>query len=76
VGLDDPVDGERVAVGTGDRQAEQVAQGSYVAAGGVGFVEDAVLADALAWHRQLVATSPGFLASPERSGESPEVDDL
>jgi len=35
-----PVDERRVAVGAGDGQAEQVAQGAEVTAGGLSFVED------------------------------------
>ena len=46
------VDGDGVALGAFDGQAEQVDQAADVAVGGLGFVEDAVLADGLAWiHR-------------------------
>ena len=42
------IDGVGVAGGGGDGDAEEVAEPSDVAAGGVGFVEDAVLAQGLA----------------------------
>src|SRR3954452_19630649 len=57
-GVGDLVDGAGVAGGAGDGQAEQVAEGAQVAAVGVGFVEDAVLADAVAGGAELFADPP------------------
>src|SRR3954468_11056154 len=58
VGVRNLVDGAGVAGGAGDGQTEQVAEGAHVAAVGVGFVEDAVLADAVAGGAELFADPP------------------
>ena len=49
------VDGGGVAVGASDEHAEQVADEADVAAAGVAFVEDAVLADGLGAHAEVFA---------------------
>src|SRR3954451_1689765 len=72
-GVGDRVDGAGVVGGAGDGQAEQVAEGAQVAAVGVGFVEDAVLADAVAGGAELFADPP--VGAGPGVGPVPRVDE-